>query len=90
MALGGDGETLVVGAGARSRDLRNDLYGLLLFDLGGDGTDRMPRLDRFCHTEGPVFFRSAPSDDGRYAVAEFPRQHGDKPAEGRYQLTVFR
>ncbi len=90
MMLSPDGRTLLVGAGKRTHDIRRDLYGLLIFDLGSGDADIDPQLDRFCRSEGPVFFRADATRDGRFGVAEFPIQHAQNPAEGEYRLTVFR
>ena len=82
---------IIVGSGSRKSDTRKDLFGALVFDfepraesIGG------PRLERFCRTAGPVFFRSASTRDGRIAVTEHPVQLGEHPAHGEYQATVFR
>ena len=86
-----DGRHLVVGAGKRTTDGRRDLFGALVFDLGPESAPfTQPRLSRFCRTEGPVFFRSAPFADGRIAVTEHPFRQGENPAYGAYRVTVFR
>ena len=87
-----DGDHLVVGAGDRQTDDRRDLYGALVFDLreplaGRSGEDR---LEAFCPTQGPVFFRHAMSTDGRVAVAEHPYMDADSAAVGAYKVTVLR
>lgn len=91
LSLGMDGRHLVVGAGNRQTDTREDLYGALVFDLGGapirSGEDR---LRAFCATEGPVFFRHVMSPDGRIAVAEHPTMDADGAVRGAYQVTVLR
>lgn len=90
LSPGPDGRTLVVGAGDRVSDQRRDLYGALVFDLGGPERSGDARLVAFCPTEGPVFFRQAPSRDGRIAVAEHPYRTADGSVEGQYQVTVLR
>lgn len=98
LTLGPDGRTLVVGAGERVSDERQDLFGAMIFDLadapaggvalsarGGD-----ERLQAFCATEGPVFFRQALSEDGRVALSEHPWRAADGRVEGAYQVTVAR
>ena len=91
LAMMPDGRHLVVGAGQREHDQRQDLFGALVFDLGPEDAplDR-PLLSRFCQTEGPVFFRAAATLDGRIAVTEHPYRHGEDPAFGDYRVTVFR
>lgn len=85
------GDTLVVGAGARSTDERRDLYGALVFDLGGaEGRSGEDRLQAFCPTEGPVFFRQDQTADGRIAVTEFPFRSGEATQSGAYRVTVLR
>ena len=83
------GDTLVVGAGARPTDERRDLYGALVFDLAGPGTGE-DRLQAFCPTEGPVFFRQDQTADGRIAVTEFPFRSGEGQQSGAYRVTVLR
>ena len=91
LTLSPDGRHLVVGAGKREADDRRDLFGALVFDLGTETEPyAQPRLNRFCRTTGPVFFRSAPLTDGRIAVTEHPYRQGENPAYGTYQVTVFR
>ena len=91
LTLGMDGRHLVVGAGDRASDTRADLYGAMVFDLGGapvrSGEDR---LRAFCATEGPVFFRQAMSTDGRIALAEHPYMDEDGAVRGAYRVTVLR
>ena len=77
---------LIVGAGPRRSDERRDLYGALAFDLEGEGSGE-DRLEVFCPTEGPVFFRQDVTRDGRIAVAEFPYAATDG---GSYRVTVLR
>ena len=89
LVLGGDGETLVVGAGARSTDAREDLFGALIFRLDGEGSGE-ERLKAVCTTEGPTFFRPTMSRDGRVAVAEYPFARADGTVGAAYRLTVFR
>lgn len=90
LSVGLDGRTLVVGAGPRVADDRQDLYGALLFDLEGPARGGEERLRAFCGTESPVFFRQALSADGRVAVAEVPTRGADGGTRGRYQVTVLR
>ncbi len=89
-SVGPDGRTLVVGAGPRVADGREDLYGALLFDLGGEARGGQERLLAFCPTESPVFFRQALSADGRVAVAEVPTRGADGGVRGAYRVTVLR
>jgi len=82
---------VIVGAGARTSDTRRDLFGALSFIFPTNDDDTAsPRLERFCRTQSPVFFRAASTADGRIAVTEHPVQLGSLPAHGRYQATVFR
>lgn len=90
LTLGDDGRTLVVGAGERVSDERQDLFGAMLFDLGGAPRSGDERLLGFCATEGPVFFRQALSEDGRVALSEHPWRAADGRVVGRYQVTVGR
>lgn len=90
LAVGADGRTLVVGAGPRVSDDRQDLFGAMLFDLGGPTRSGEERLLAFCGTESPVFFRFALSADGRLALAEVPTQGPDGETRGTYRLTVLR
>lgn len=90
LTVGPDGRTLVVGAGPRVSDERQDLYGALIFDLGGPERGGDERLESFCGTEGPVFFRQALTADGRVAVTEVPTRGSDGSVQGRYQVTVLR
>lgn len=90
LSVGPDGRTLVVGAGPRVSDERRDLYGALIFDLGGPERSGDERLEAFCGTEGPVFFRQALTSDGRVAVTEVPTLGPDGAILGRYQVTVLR
>lgn len=78
-------DRLVVGAGARSSDTRRDLWGALVFGLEGE-----PRPQRFCPTEGPVFFRHRATADGRVAVAVLPWKDEDEAVHGAYQVVVLR
>ena len=84
-----DEQTLVVGAGPRQRDERGDLFGALVFDLGGEARSGEARLITRCPTAGPVFFRQAVRSDGRIAVSESPWRKGDQVL-GAYTVTVFR
>ena len=92
LSLSDDGQHLVVGAGDRQTDARRDLYGALLFDLSSptDGRSGEDRLQAFCPTQGPVFFRHAMSTDGRVALAEYPYMDGESTVRGAYQITVMR
>lgn len=92
LSLSDDQEHLVVGAGDRQTDSRRDLYGALIFDLRDAEGERSgeDRLEAFCPTQGPVFFRQAMSTDGRVALAEHPYLDGDGIVQGRYQVTVMR
>jgi hypothetical protein len=90
LTLGPDDRTLVVGAGDRATDTRRDLYGALIFDLGGADRSGEARLQAFCATEGPVFFRQALAPDGRLAVAEHPYADGSGGVAGAYRVTVLR
>ncbi|MBW1876814.1 MAG: hypothetical protein JRI25_05740 [Deltaproteobacteria bacterium] len=83
------GQTLVVGAGKRHSDGRRDLFGALVFDLAGEGTGA-ERLQTFCATEAPVFFRQVVTADGRVAVVEYPYTQAEGALAGRYQVTVLR
>lgn len=88
LAISPDRGTLVAGAGLRDVDVRTDLFGALVFRLGGAGAGA-ERLVTTCPTEGPVFFRMAVADDGRIAVAEHPWRRGDV-VTGQYRVTVLR
>ena len=90
LRLGPDGRTLVVGAGPRVADLRHDLYGALIFDLGGPERSGEERLSASCATSSPIFFRTALSADGRLAVTEVPSRGPDGGVLGDYRVTVFR
>jgi hypothetical protein len=92
LSLSDAGSHLVVGAGDRQTDDRRDLYGGLVFDLREPASGRSgeERLEAFCPTQGPVFFRQAMSADGRVALAEHPYTDGEGSVVGRYQLTVMR
>lgn len=90
LTLAPDGRTLVVGAGERLTDDRRDLYGALIFDLGGEARAGNQRLLATCSTEGPVFFRQAVSIDGVIAVAESPYPTGDGGVAGAYRVDLFR
>ena len=89
LVVSADGRTGVAGTRARNRDQREDLFGALLFRLDGVGTGA-ERLEAVCPTEGPVFFRSATTSDGRVAVAEHPFLRDDGSHGGRYRVTVLR
>lgn len=89
LSVSPDGRTLVVGAGNRTTDERRDLYGALVFRLGGEGSGRS-RLVATCSTENPVFFRHAATDDGRVALAEVPYRVGEGEVRGSYRVTVTR
>ena len=83
------GDSLLVGAGPRATDERRDLYGGLLFSLIGEGSGEQ-RLQAFCPTEGPVFFRPVLADDGRIALAEHPFLDPQGALIGAYRVTVLR
>lgn len=89
LVLGEDGRTAVVGTRTRASDEREDAFGALLFRLDGDGSGAQ-RLEAFCPTEGPTFFRTAMSADGRVAVTEHPWQRADGSLAGAYRVTVLR
>ena len=90
LTLAPDGRTLVVGAGERTSDARRDLYGALLFDLGGEERSGNARILTTCVTEGPVFFRHAVSTQGVVALAEVPFPTGDGGVGGAYRVELFR
>ena len=90
MTFGPDRQHLVVGAGDRKTDDRRDLYGALIFSLATDARSGEERLEAFCQTEGPVFFRHAISRDGRVALAEHPYMDDSGTLQGHYQVTVLR
>ena len=85
-----DGTFMVVGAGPRSSDTRRDLFGALIFDLEMQKASGEQRLETFCATESPVFFRQAATNDGRIAVVEHPIADEDGSIRGSYQVTVLR
>ncbi|MFT5583640.1 MAG: hypothetical protein ACI9VR_001220 [Cognaticolwellia sp.] len=85
-----DGRFMVVGAGPRSSDTRRDLYGALVFDLEAESATGEQRLQAFCATESPIFFRQAATQDGRIAVVEHPIADEDGSIRGAYQVTVLR
>ena len=88
--LSPDGRTLVVGAGPRVSDDRQDLFGALIFDLGGPERSGEDRLLSFCGTAQPTFFRQQMSSDGRLAVTEVPTRAPDGQVRGSYRVTVLR
>jgi WD40 repeat protein len=90
ITLSADEQHLLVGAGDRQTDERRDLYGALVFSLTGEDRSGEDRLEAFCQTEGPVFFRHVLSADGRVALAEHPYTDTDGTLRGRYQVTVLR
>ena len=91
VSLAADGRRLLVGAGARDADTREDLFGALVFDLGGEtGRGGEERLEAFCATASPIFFRPVMSVDGRVAVAEHPRPDGQGGVKGEYRVTILR
>ncbi len=90
LSLAPDDRTLVVGAGERMTDSRRDLYGALVFDVGGEPRTGAERLLATCATEGPVFFRQAISVHGVIAVAEVPYPTGDGGVAGEYRVDLFR
>lgn len=55
MTLAPDDRTLVVGAGERQSDSRRDLFGAMVFDLGGEPRPGESRLLATCATGSPVF-----------------------------------
>ncbi|MBN2797763.1 MAG: hypothetical protein JXX28_01330 [Deltaproteobacteria bacterium] len=83
------GDTLALGAGPRRTDAREDLFGVLLFDLAGEGTGA-ERLITSCPTEGPVFFRMRLAEDGRVFAVEHPWVREDGSLGGSYRLTALR
>jgi hypothetical protein len=89
LVLADDGRTAVVGTRSRNADDREDLFGALLFRLDGHGSGD-DRLQAFCPTEGPTFFRPTMSVDGRVAVAEHPFARADGSIAGAYRVTVLR
>jgi hypothetical protein len=90
LTFAADGQHLVVGAGDRKTDDRRDLYGALIFSLADDARSGAERLEAFCQTEGPVFFRQALAPDGRVALAEHPYMDGSGAIRGAYRVTVLR
>ena len=87
-SLGGDGHTLVVGAGQRAADDREDLFGALLFDLERPaGADQLVAV---CPTAAPVFTRQALGADGRLALVEHPWKRPDGSIDGAYRVGIFR
>jgi hypothetical protein len=90
MTLAPDDRTLVVGAGDRQTDTRRDLFGALVFDLGGEPRPGEARLLTTCATESPVFFRHAVSSQGVIAVTEVPFKVGEGEVAGRYAVSLFR
>jgi hypothetical protein len=90
MTLAPDGRTLVVGAGDRQSDSRTDLFGALVFDLGGEPRPGEARLLTTCATQSPVFFRQAVSPTGVIAVTETPYKTSDGAVAGRYAVSLFR
>jgi hypothetical protein len=89
LTVSDDGKWLVAGAGPRSTDQRTDLFGALVFRAEGEGTGE-ERLEAFCATASPVFFRHALAPDGRIAVAEHPWLGADGAVHGTYRVTVLR
>lgn len=83
------GDHLVVGAGDRRSDARRDLYGAVVLRLAGEGSGA-ERLEAFCATGGPVFFRQDMSADGRVAVVEYPYVESEGVLGGAYRVTVLR
>jgi len=83
------GDHLVVGAADRRTDARRDLYGAVVLRLSGEGAGG-DRLEAFCATEGPVFFRQDMSEDGRVAVVEYPYVESEGVLRGGYRVTVLR
>lgn len=89
LQVGGDGHTLLIGAGPRTADRREDLFGTLLFELDGEGSG-LDRWQTTCASEGPIFFRPAMSAQGLVAMAEFPFQREDGSFGAAYRLRVSR
>lgn len=89
LQIGGDGKTLLAGAGPRVSDSREDLFGALLVDLDGEGSGA-DRHRCTCATEGPIFFRPQMNGAGLVAMAEFPFRRPDGSLAGAYRLTVSR
>lgn len=87
---GPDGRRVVVAAAERTTDERRDLFGALVFDAGGPGRGGEERLEAFCATASPVFYRPAMSADGRVAVAEHPWRLLSGDVAGAYRVTVLR
>jgi hypothetical protein len=90
MTLAPDDRTLVVGAGERQSDTRRDLFGAVLFDLGGPERPGEARLLTTCATDGPVFFRQAVSVRAVVAVTEVPFRDAEGAVAGRYAVRLFR
>lgn len=92
MTRSDDGTYLVVAAGDRQTDSRRDLYGALIFDLSDpeDHRSGAERLEAFCPTQGPTFYESAMSADGRVALAEYPYLDENSAVVGEYRVTVMR
>ncbi len=90
MTLAPDERTLVVGAGERQSDSRRDLFGAMVFDLGGEPRPGESRLLATCATESPVFFLQAVSSAGVIALSEVPWKTSDGGVAGRYAVSLFR
>ncbi len=90
LTLAPDDRTLIVGAGERQSDTRRDLFGALVFDLGGEPRPGDARLLSTCATESPVFFLHAVSSQGVIALTEVPFKSGDGAVAGRYAVSLFR
>lgn len=84
LSVSPDGQRVVVGGGVRESDAREDLFGALVYRVGGGDAPEVT-----CPTAGPVHFRHAVLDDGRIAVVEHPYRAGDA-VRGAYQVTVLR
>jgi len=85
---GPDGRSLLAGAGSRNSDIREDAFGVLIFEE--DEGVPLRRSPLFCPTEGPVFFELTATSDGRVAVTEHPWVQPDGSQTGAYRVTVVR
>lgn len=88
LSLGEKGRTLLVGAGPRQTDEREDLFGALLFDLQGEGSGE-ERLISFCATESPAFFNISMSESGFIAIPTHPWVDSLNHLRGSYEVAVF-
>jgi WD40 repeat protein len=85
---GPNDRSLLVGAGSRTSDVREDAYGVLIFPESEAGP--LESSPVFCPTEGPIFFELTSSSDGRVAVTERPWIQADGSQSGAYRVTVLR